>query len=54
MLREFHVVFRHHYMEPLLRIIDLNELQDLQVVLVDIIGESERAHIDHIDIGILD
>jgi hypothetical protein len=54
MLREFNVVFRDYNMKSLIRIVNFNEFQDLKIVLVDIICESERTDVYDIYIGVFD
>ena len=52
MLREFHIIFRDNDVESLVCPVDLNKLQDLEVVLVDIIGQSERTNVNHVNVGV--
>ena len=54
MLREFHVVLRDDNMKSLICIVNFDEFQDLKIVLVDIISESERTDVDDIYIGVFD
>lgn len=51
---EFHVVFWYNHTEPLLRFLDFYEFQNLEVIIVDFVGQRERANINDINIWILD
>jgi len=51
---EFDIVFWYNHTEPLLRFLDFYEFQNLEVIIVDFVGQRERANINDINIWILD
>lgn len=54
MARELDVVLWHDDLEAALRFLDLDQLQDLQVVVVDVVRQRERAYIDDVHVWVLD
>jgi hypothetical protein len=51
---EFDVVFWYNHTEPFLRFLNFYEFQNLEVIIVDFVGQRERANINDINIWILD
>ena len=54
MAAELIVILWHNYREALLRVFDLNEFENLEVVVVDLTSQREGTNVNDVHVWVLD